>query len=109
MQQLKDQRVPIRAEIRTIMRRDKLKIILDILDICNSGANKTRIVYQANLNFKMANIYIDILTNEGLLNSEDASNGKVFLTTTRGKELLKDVRQIYDRLEQYSMDDNRKT
>ena len=91
------------------MRRDKLKIILDILDICNNGANKTKIVYQANLNFKMANIYIDILMNEGLLNSKDASNGKVFLTTIRGKELLKDVRQIYDRLEQYSMDDNRKT
>lgn len=50
------------------MRRDKLKIILDILDICNDGANKTKIVYQANLNFKMANIYLDIMTNEGLLN-----------------------------------------
>jgi predicted transcriptional regulator len=49
------------------MRRDRLRIILDILDICNSGANKTKIVYQANLNFKAANIYIDILMNEGLL------------------------------------------
>ncbi len=89
------------------MRRDKLKIILDILDICNNGANKTRIVYQANLNFKMANVYIDILTNEGLLDPQDGSNGKVYLTTFRGKELLKDVRQIYDRLEQYSMDDRK--
>lgn len=84
------------------MRRDKLKIMLDILDICNNGANKTRIVYQANLNFKMANIYIDILTNEGLLDPHDASNGKVYMTTIRGKELLKDIMQIYDRLEQYS-------
>jgi predicted transcriptional regulator len=90
------------------MRRDRLKIILDILDICNSGANKTKIVYQANLNFKMANIYIDILVNEGLLCPQEASNGKIFLTTIRGKELLKDVRQIYERLDQYSMDGNRK-
>ncbi len=90
------------------MRRDRLKIILDILDICNSGANKTKIVYQANLNFKMVNIYIDILMNEGLLHPQDASNGKIFLTTIRGKELLKDVRQIYDRLDRYSMDGNRK-
>lgn len=91
-----------------MMRRDKLKIILDILDICTEGANKTKIVYRANLNFKMANIYLDILTNEGLLNLEDPSDGKVYLTTSRGKELLKDVRQIYDRLEQYSMEDSRK-
>ncbi|HWQ20196.1 MAG TPA: winged helix-turn-helix domain-containing protein, partial [Methanotrichaceae archaeon] len=34
------------------MRRDKLQIILDILEICVNGANKTKIVYQANLNFK---------------------------------------------------------
>jgi predicted transcriptional regulator len=90
------------------MRRDRLRIILDILDICNSGANKTKIVYQANLNFKAANIYIDILMNEGLLYPQDDSNGKIFLTTIRGKELLKDVRQIYDRLDRYSMDVNKK-
>ncbi len=90
------------------MRRDKLKIILDILDICTEGANKTKIVYRANLNFKMANIYLDILTNEGLLDLVDPSNGKVYLTTSRGKELVRDVRQIYDRLEQYSMEDSRK-
>lgn len=90
------------------MRRDRLKIILDILDICNSGANKTKIVYRANLNFKMVNIYIEILINEGLLYQQDASNGKIFLTTTRGKELLKDVRQIYDRLDRYSIDSYKK-
>ncbi|HSD57033.1 MAG TPA: winged helix-turn-helix domain-containing protein [Methanotrichaceae archaeon] len=90
------------------MRRDRLKIILDILDICNSGANKTKIVYQANLNFKMVNVYIDILMNEGLLHPQDASNGKIFLTTIRGKELLKNVRQIYDRLDRYSPDGDRK-
>jgi len=90
------------------MRRDRLKIILDILDICNSGANKTKIVYQANLNFKMVNVYIDILMNEGLLHPQDASNGKIFLTTIRGKELLKNVRQIYDRLDRYSTDGDRK-
>jgi predicted transcriptional regulator len=90
------------------MRLDRIKIILDILDICNSGANKTKIVYQANLNFKMVNVYIDILMNEGLLHPQDASNGKIFLTTIRGKELLKNVRQIYDRLDRYSTDGDRK-
>jgi len=86
------------------MRRDKLKIILDILDICANGANKTKIVYRANLNFKMANIYLEIMTNEGLLSHQDEKGGgKVYLTTDRGKDLLGDVSQIYERLEQYSL------
>jgi predicted transcriptional regulator len=89
------------------MRRDKLKIILDILDICNNGANKTKIVYQANLNFKMANIYLEIMTNEGLLSHQDESGGKIYLTTARGKELFGDVRQIYERLDQYSIENNK--
>lgn len=84
------------------MRRDKLKIILDILDICNSSANKTKIVYRANLNFKMANLYLDIMTKEGLLEIDGGDSGKLYSTTTKGRELLSDVRQIYERLEQYS-------
>jgi predicted transcriptional regulator len=84
------------------MRRDKLKIILDILDICNSSANKTKIVYRANLNFKMANLYLDIMTKEGLLEIDGGDSAKLYNTTAKGRELLSDVRQIYERLEQYS-------
>jgi predicted transcriptional regulator len=84
------------------MRRDKLKIILDILDICNSSANKTKIVYRANLNFKMANLYLDIMTKEGLLEIDGGDSAKLYNTTANGRELLSDVRQIYERLEQYS-------
>jgi predicted transcriptional regulator len=85
------------------MRRDKLQIILDILEICVNGANKTKIVYQANLNFKMVNIYLDILTNDQLLDMDSEQN-KIYVTTNKGKELLKDVKQIYNKLENYSLD-----
>lgn len=85
------------------MRRDKLQIILDILEICVNGANKTKIVYQANLNFKMVNIYLDILTNDQLLDIDSEQN-KIYVTTNKGKELLKDVKQIYNKLENYSLD-----
>jgi predicted transcriptional regulator len=85
------------------MRRDKLQIILDILEICVNGANKTKIVYQANLNFKMVNIYLDILTNDQLLDVDSEQN-KIYVTTNKGKELLKDVKQIYNKLENYSLD-----
>jgi len=84
------------------MRRDKLKIILDILDICNGSANKTKIVYRANLNFRMANLYLDIMTKEGLLETNGADSGKLYQTTHKGREMLRDVRQIYDRLDLYS-------
>lgn len=83
------------------MRRDKLQIILDILDICVKGANKTKIVYQANLNFKMVNIYLDILTNDGLLDL-DKDQSKLYVTTNKGKDLLKNLKQIYNKLEKYS-------
>ena len=86
------------------MRRDKLQIILDILDICMEGANKTKIVYQANLNFKMVNLYLDILTNDGLV-AMDSGQSKLYTTTEKGKELLADVKQIYNKLGQYAPDD----
>jgi len=43
-------------------------IISQILDICIDGASKTKIVYQANLNFRIINPYLDLLTKNGLIN-----------------------------------------
>jgi len=34
------------------------------MKICMNGASKTKIVYQANLNFKMVNPYLDLLIVE---------------------------------------------
>ena len=41
------------------MKRSRDTIISHILDICANGASKTRIVYQANLNFRTALPYED--------------------------------------------------
>jgi hypothetical protein len=43
------------------MKRSRQEIITQILEICMNGASKTKIVYQANLNFKMVNPYLDLL------------------------------------------------
>jgi predicted transcriptional regulator len=43
-------------------------IISQILDICINGASKTRIVYQADLNFRTINPYLDLLIRNGLIN-----------------------------------------
>ena len=40
------------------MKRSRDLIISQILFICAKGANKTRIVYQANLNFRTVDPYL---------------------------------------------------
>lgn len=74
-----------------IQRRNKLEIITCILTICRSkGSSKTRIVYQANLNFKNASLYLDWLMKRGYLAKED----KLYKTTTAGLELLANLTDI---------------
>jgi predicted transcriptional regulator len=49
------------------MKRSRDNIISEILDICTKGANKTQIVYKANLNFRTVNPYIDLLIKNKLI------------------------------------------
>ena len=81
-----------------IMKRSRGEIITQILDICSKGATKTRIVYQANLNFKTVNPYIDLLIEKGLLDLQRGQN-KVYMTTKRGSELIESFRSIQTEIE----------
>ena len=68
-------------------RRNNLEIVAEILKIAKKGAKKTRIVYGANMNFKMLDEYLEKLTKAGLIaNSE--SNGGLIKTTEKGVEYL---------------------
>ena len=51
-------------------RRSRVEIIAEILRIAKRGAKKTRIVYGANLNFKMLDNYLQRLEKAGLLVSD---------------------------------------
>lgn len=55
-----------------------------------NGSSKTRIVYQANLNFKNAGVYLDWLTKHGYLAKED----KIYKTTPSGLALLANLTDI---------------
>ncbi len=79
------------------MKRSKDMIISQILDICVDGASKTRIVYQANLNFRTVNPYIELLTKNGLL---EISSGPaiIYKTTQKGIKMLKDFKSIQNEL-----------
>ncbi len=64
------------------MKRSRDMIISKILNICIDGASKTKIVYQANLNFKTIKPYLDLLTRTGLI---DIDRGQLVYTGQRPK------------------------
>jgi predicted transcriptional regulator len=68
-------------------RRSNLEIVADILKIAKNGAKKTRIVYGANLNFKMLGEYLDKLEKAGLLTNSVYNDGLI-KTTEKGNSYL---------------------
>jgi predicted transcriptional regulator len=75
-------------------RRSKDQIVSRILSVCGGkGAGKTRIVYASNLNFLNANHYLDLLIENGLLESGH-ENAARYKTTRKGIELLERFRAI---------------
>jgi len=66
-------------------RRNNLDINADILRTASSGALKTKIVYQANLNFKIVKRYLKDLLERKFL----AFNEPRYFTTDKGNSYLK--------------------
>jgi len=79
------------------MKRSRHTIISQVLNICIGGASKTKIVYQANLNFRTVNPYIELLTKNGLINVKNGST-VIYVTTEKGKALLESIRQVQNEL-----------
>ena len=65
-------------------RRNNLDIVADILRVAQGGAKKTRIVYQANLNFKIIKRYLEELLGRKLL----SINEPHYFTTGKGRDYL---------------------
>ena len=65
-----------------------MDIIADILRIARKGAKKTRIVYGANLNFKLLNEYLERLREAGLITSDPEKRG-MLKTTDKGRKYLR--------------------
>lgn len=68
-------------------KRDRVQIMISILNTCISGANKTRIVYQANLNFRTVNPYLRLLEKNDLITVTN-SNTITYTTTLKGEEFI---------------------
>jgi predicted transcriptional regulator len=72
------------------MKRSRGEIVAQILDVCKAGANKTRIVYQANLNFRTVDPYLETLIKNDLI---EVRPGKYtsYETTQKGSNLLETI------------------
>jgi predicted transcriptional regulator len=76
-------------------RRSRIEVICDILNEALSGANKTRLMYQCNLNFMRFNRYLQELLDAGLIETV-GSNPKgivLYRTSDKGRELVKVLRR----------------
>jgi len=81
-----------------LRRRSRAEVIIDILSEAMKGANKTRIMYRANLNFIRFERYFGELLSKGLIvvvdNPGGSFGGVVYRTTEKGKALLNTLKQV---------------
>ncbi|NJD78529.1 MAG: hypothetical protein FIB08_15790 [Candidatus Methanoperedens sp.] len=85
------------------MNRSRIDIIIDILEVARVGVNKTGIVYKTNLNFKLAERYLDLLQNRGLVENKIDK----YITTEKGKILLERARDVILQLTDPEEEQNR--
>jgi len=66
--------------------RDRLDIIADILNVAGRKARKTQIMYQANLNHKVLQKYLEEVLSAQLISYEASTHS--FLLTEKGQKFL---------------------
>jgi predicted transcriptional regulator len=76
-------------------RRTNDLIVLQILNLCVPGASKTRVVYQANLNFLTVNPYLDNLIKNGCIETVPQGSRVVYKTTPKGMDLKERFEQFH--------------
>lgn len=85
--------------------RSKLEIIADILDVASDGAKKTRIMYIANLSYKLLEKYLKKTVGADLIRHNDngyyevTEKGRVFLErfndfSSRNSKLERELEEI---------------
>ena len=73
-------------------KRDSVGISADILRLAQDGAIKTRIVYGANLNFKIVEGYLSRLMSLGLLENKDGR--RMYRTTEKGLAFISSYEEL---------------
>jgi predicted transcriptional regulator len=66
-----------------------------ILEVCSTGACKTKIIYQCNLNSTTIMPYLVLLMDNNLIETND-EEPKLYKTTPTGIQLMKGLKQHYE-------------
>jgi len=77
--------------------RKRLEIIADILSVVRGGAKKTRIMYQANLSYRLLTLYLEFVKEAGLVFTQGKGE---YVLTQRGHEFLERYKRFSQRSEQ---------
>jgi predicted transcriptional regulator len=81
-----------------VTRRSKLEIMVNVLNIIQNGETKpTRIMYGANLSWKVVKGVLESLVHQGLVESTDVSEGSrrdkrtsiTYVITSEGQNVLR--------------------
>ncbi len=73
-----------------LRRRDSTRIVFEILYLSQRGASRTHIVYRANINFLLAQTYINFLIRRGSLRERPKIRGTAaFEVTDKGQRFLR--------------------
>lgn len=67
--------------------RSRADIVADMLEVAKDGAIKTRIMYRALLSFPQLKEYLELLTENGLM--EYREDDRRYYTTEMGRHYLK--------------------
>ena len=74
--------------------RKRLEIVADILDAVGDGAKKTRVMYTANLSYKLLGKYLTKTVEAGLVSS---SNDSYYEVTEKGRVFLERFKSFSSR------------
>jgi len=79
--------------------RSRLQIIADILAVVRNGARKTKIMYQANLSYRLLNQYLDYAIETDLISVSFEDEG-YYIATKKGFEFLEKYNKYSQRSKQ---------
>lgn len=75
-------------------RRDRLKIMAEIMETAKESQLKTRIMYRVNLSFKQVSEYLSFLTEMGFLRIHVENKKKVYETTAKGDNYIQNYMEM---------------
>jgi predicted transcriptional regulator len=76
-----------------VKNRDKLSLVAAVLEAASSGSRKTRIMFAANLSFKLLEKYLETAIGAGFLQV----NGSNYVLTESGREYLTKYRSFNEK------------